>query len=151
MQHLHSIFVHAPHTPLAHSSIIAPCKYSYFPKCPKDISLTEIKRKGLYSIIFAILFAKEQYDIFTIHEIIIISQSRKEKHMINYNCLWETMKEKGITQYSLIKDYHVNESQLHRLRKNMVIKTSTINRLCEILDCEVGDICQYTKDVPEEA
>ena len=71
--------------------------------------------------------------------------------MINYDCLWETMKKKGITQYSLIKDYHVNESQLHRLRKNMVIKTSTINRLCEILDCEVGDICQYTKDVPEEA
>ena len=63
--------------------------------------------------------------------------------MINYDCLWETMKEKGITQYSLIKDYHINESQLHRLRKNMVIKTSTINRLCEILDCEVGDICQY--------
>lgn len=70
--------------------------------------------------------------------------------MINYNCLWETMKKKGITQYSLIKDYHVNESQLHRLRKNMVIKTTTINRLCEILDCEVGDICQFTKDDPEE-
>ena len=66
--------------------------------------------------------------------------------MINYDCLWETMKKKGISQYSLIKDYHVNESQLHRLRKNMVIKTTTLNRLCEILDCEVGDICQYTKD-----
>ena len=37
--------------------------------------------------------------------------------MIVYDRLWETMKKKGISQYSLIKDYHVNEAQLHRLRK----------------------------------
>ena len=97
-----------------------------------------------------LLFAQRQYYISASHEIINIPQSRKEKHMINYDCLWETMKKKGITQYSLINDYHVNESQLHRLRKNMVIKTTTLDRFCEILDCEVGDICQYTKDDPEE-
>lgn len=68
--------------------------------------------------------------------------------MIIYDRLWETMKEKGISQYSMIKDYHVNEAQLHRLRKNMVIKTTTINRLCEILGCEVEDICRYVKDGP---
>ncbi len=67
--------------------------------------------------------------------------------MIIYDRLWETMKKKGISQYSLIKDYNINESQLHRLRKNMVIKTSTIDRICEILDCEVEDICQHIEDV----
>ena len=71
--------------------------------------------------------------------------------MINYDCLWETMKKKGITQYSLINDYHVNESQLHRLRKNKVIKTITLDRLCEILDCEVEGICQHIKGNPDEA
>lgn len=65
--------------------------------------------------------------------------------MIIYDRLWETMKKKGISQYSLIKDYHVNEAQLHRLRKNKVIKTITLDRLCEILDCEVEDICQYIR------
>ena len=60
--------------------------------------------------------------------------------MIVYDRLWETMKKKGISQYSLIKDYHINEAQLHRLRKNMVIKTITLDRLCEILDCEVEDL-----------
>ena len=64
--------------------------------------------------------------------------------MIIYDRLWETMAKKGVSQYSLIKDYHVNEAQLHRLRKNMVV-TTTLDRLCEILDCDVEDICQYVK------
>ena len=65
--------------------------------------------------------------------------------MIIYDRLWETMAKKGVSQYSLIKDYHVNEAQLHRLRKNMVVKTTTLDRLCEILDCDVEDLCQYVK------
>lgn len=69
--------------------------------------------------------------------------------MIVYDRLWKTMKKKGVSQYSLIKDYHVNEAQLYRLRKNKVIKTTTLDRLCEILDCEVEDICQYIKEKPD--
>lgn len=65
--------------------------------------------------------------------------------MIIYDRLWETMKKKGITQYSLIKDYNVNEAQLYRLRQNMVVKTITLDRLCEILDCQIEDICEYVK------
>lgn len=65
--------------------------------------------------------------------------------MIIYDRLWKTMEQKGISQYSLIKDYHVNESQLFRLRKNMIVKTTTLDRLCEILDCKIEDICQYVK------
>ena len=66
--------------------------------------------------------------------------------MIVYDRLWKTMKEKGVWQYSLIKNYHINEAQLYRLRKNMVVKTITLDRLCEILECEIEDICQYVKD-----
>lgn len=66
--------------------------------------------------------------------------------MIVYDRLWKTMKEKGVSQYPLIKNYHINEAQLYRLRKNMVVKTITLDRLCEILECEIEDICQYVKD-----
>ena len=69
--------------------------------------------------------------------------------MIIYDRLWETMREKGISQYSLIKNYHINESQLYRLRKNMVVRTSTLDRLCEILGCQLEDICQYVKEMPK--
>ena len=66
--------------------------------------------------------------------------------MIVYERLWKTMKEKGVSQYSLIKNYHINEAQLYRLRKNMVVKTIIVEMLCEILECESEDICQYVKD-----
>jgi putative transcriptional regulator len=66
--------------------------------------------------------------------------------MILYNRLWRTMKEKGISQYKLIKDYGVDKAQLHRLRKNMIVKTIILNNLCRILDCQIQDIMEYVPD-----
>ena len=66
--------------------------------------------------------------------------------MISYEPLWKTLKKKNITQYKLIKDYGIDSAQLHRLRSNAVVKTVTINRLCQILDCRVEDIMEYVKD-----
>ncbi|MFR8171866.1 MAG: helix-turn-helix domain-containing protein [Marvinbryantia sp.] len=63
--------------------------------------------------------------------------------MIRYDRLWKTMKEKGISQYDLIYKYGVDKAQLQRLRKNMVLKTITLDRLCEILDCRIEDIMEY--------
>lgn len=65
--------------------------------------------------------------------------------MIVYDKLWATMKEKGITQYNLIKDYHISAGQLSRLRKNDNVSTHTIDVLCEILDCQPGDLMEFRK------
>ena len=66
--------------------------------------------------------------------------------MISYAPLWRTLKEKNISQYKLIKDYGVDNAQLNRLKNNAVVKTVTIDRLCQILDCRVEDIMEYIKD-----
>lgn len=66
--------------------------------------------------------------------------------MIVYDKLWETMKKENISQYKLIKEYHISNGQLDRLRKNADISTFTLNRLCEILDCRIEDIAQYRKE-----
>nr|DAP46265.1 MAG TPA: Cro/C1-type HTH DNA-binding domain protein [Caudoviricetes sp.] len=55
-------------------------------------------------------------------------------------------KEKGLSQYKLIKDYHISESQLTRLRHNEIVKTYILDRLCNILDCDIEDICEHVKD-----
>ena len=65
--------------------------------------------------------------------------------MIVYDRLWETMKLRGLSQYKLIKDYHVSTGQMDRLRKNESVSTYTLNRLCEILDCDLDDIAEYKK------
>ena len=66
--------------------------------------------------------------------------------MLKYDKLWVTLKEKNIIQYKLIKDYGIDKAQLHRLRKNMVVKTMILNRLCSILDCRIEDIVEYVPD-----
>ena len=57
------------------------------------------------------------------------------------------MKEKGVTQYALIKRHHVSPSQITRMKRNESVSTHTIEMFCRILDCRVEDIMEY---VPEE-
>ena len=66
--------------------------------------------------------------------------------MIVYDRLWQTMKEKGISQYSLIKDHQISAGQLSRLRNNESVTTHTLNDLCTILDCKIEDVAEYIKD-----
>lgn len=66
--------------------------------------------------------------------------------MIRYDPLWRTMKAKNISQYKLIKDYGIDNAQLQRLRKNMVVKTLILNTLCKILDCKIEDVIEYVPD-----
>ena len=70
--------------------------------------------------------------------------------MIKYDPLWDTSKKRGISQYSLIKDYGIDKAQLQRLRSNMVVKTMILNRLCTILDCRIEDIMVYVPDAKEQ-
>lgn len=66
--------------------------------------------------------------------------------MIAFNRLWNTMKEKGVSQYKLIKDYGISTGQLDRLRKNGNVSTFTLNQLCKILGCKLEDIAEYIED-----
>lgn len=63
--------------------------------------------------------------------------------MIVYNRLWQTMKEKGVSQYKLIKEYGISTGQLDRLRKNENVNTYTLSQLCHILQCRLEDIAEY--------
>lgn len=56
------------------------------------------------------------------------------------------MKEKGITQYALIKHHHISPGQITRLKRNESVSTHTIDTFCRILNCQVGDIMEYIDD-----
>ena len=72
-----------------------------------------------------------------------MSIGRNEKIMISYDKLWRTMKEKGVTQYTLIKKYNISPAQLTRLKRNESVSTHTIEMFCKILKCNVEDIMQF--------
>ena len=66
--------------------------------------------------------------------------------MIKFDRLWKTMDKKGITQYALYTHHNVNRSQINRLRHNQNVEVNTIDRVCNILQCNVEDIMEHIPD-----
>ena len=66
--------------------------------------------------------------------------------MIFYDKLWETMEKKGVTQYALIKQYHVSPGQITRMKRNESVSTHTIDMFCRILKCRVEEVMEYRED-----
>lgn len=64
--------------------------------------------------------------------------------VIDYSPLWETMKRKDITQYTLIQA-GVDRRTLDWLKKNKNITMLTLEKLCAILDCTPDDIVRFIK------
>lgn len=66
--------------------------------------------------------------------------------MITYAPLWDTMKQKNVTQYALIHKYNVSPAQITRLKRNESVSIHTIEMFCKILSCEIDDIVKYIPD-----
>ncbi len=62
--------------------------------------------------------------------------------MIDYSPLWETMKQKGVTQYALIQA-GVDRRTLDWLKKNKNITMLTLEKLCGILNCTPDNIVRF--------
>ena len=66
--------------------------------------------------------------------------------MIKYDKLWETAGKKGITKTMLNKKYNVSKAQLYRLKYNQSVTTNTLDRICNILECDISDIMEHIQD-----
>ena len=65
--------------------------------------------------------------------------------MIDYAPLWETMAEKGISQYQLLKN-GIDNKTLDTLKKNKNITLLTMEKLCRIIGCTPNDIVQFIEE-----
>ncbi len=66
--------------------------------------------------------------------------------MIVFDKLWETIKQKGFSTYTLREKCGIDSKTVRRLRANENIETKILNKLCEALDCGLDDIAEYMKD-----
>lgn len=67
--------------------------------------------------------------------------------MISYEPLWNTMKKRGATTYTLQVKGYISSSTIRRLKNGDSVSTNTLDALCKLLDCTVNDILVY---VPED-
>ncbi len=66
--------------------------------------------------------------------------------MIVFDNLWVIMEKKGITTYQLRESCGIDSKTIRRLRANENTETKTLNKLCAVLSCEIGDIAKYVPD-----
>ena len=66
--------------------------------------------------------------------------------MIRYTPLWETMKKRGTTTYTLRVKEGMSHATVQRLQKDLPVSTLTLDRLCSILKCRIEDVVEYVPD-----
>lgn len=66
--------------------------------------------------------------------------------MISYDPLWRTMKEKGVTTYTLIYKLGFSAYTITNLRRNKSVTVNTLERLCKALHCTPNDILEFVNE-----
>ncbi len=62
----------------------------------------------------------------------------------------EALKKAGYTTYKLRAEKLLGEASLQKLRNNEVIGINNLETVCQLLNCQPGDILQYSQeDNPE--
>jgi len=66
--------------------------------------------------------------------------------MIKFDKLWETLKEKNISTYTLREKCGIDSKTVRRLKANENTETKTLDKLCAFLGCKLEDIAEYTDE-----
>jgi len=66
--------------------------------------------------------------------------------VISYDPLWETMKMKNVTTYALIYKHGFSPYTITNLKRNKSITMFTLEKLCNILDCQAESVVKFIPD-----
>ncbi len=69
---------------------------------------------------------------------------------ISYQKLFQMLKAKGWTTYKIRKEKLIGQGTLAALKNGTGgLDSKTISRLCEVLECQPGDLMEYVPDEEE--
>ena len=69
---------------------------------------------------------------------------------ISYKKLWVLLIEKDITRAQMRRDLKIATGTMSKLNKGEEVALSVLLRICEYLDCDIGDICSVVKSKKED-
>lgn len=64
---------------------------------------------------------------------------------ISYKKLWVQLIERDITKKKLREDLGMAPGTMAKLNANEEVSLSVLMRICEYLNCDIGDICEVSK------
>ena len=64
---------------------------------------------------------------------------------VNYNKLWKQMIDKVMKKSELIELTGIGTNTLAKLSKNQPVSMEVLMKLCEKLECDISDVCEFVK------
>lgn len=69
-----------------------------------------------------------------------------------YDKLFALLKERGISSYKIRKENLISQAALTKMKNGEGnIDTRTLERLCELLHCQPGDLMEYVEDTEQDS
>ena len=65
---------------------------------------------------------------------------------ISYKKLWVLLIQKDISKATLRTDVGLSTGTMSKLNKGEEVALTVLMRLCDYLDCDIGDICEVLRD-----
>lgn len=65
---------------------------------------------------------------------------------ISYNKLWKLLVDKKMSKADLRKVAGIAPNTMTRLRRDEEVTLSVLNRICVVLDVNIGDVMEFTND-----
>ena len=65
---------------------------------------------------------------------------------ISYNKLWKLLIDKKMSKADLRKAAGIAPNTMTRLRRDEEVALSVLNRICIVLDVNIGDVMEFTND-----
>ena len=65
---------------------------------------------------------------------------------ISYNKLWKLLVDKKMSNADLRKAAGIAPNTMTRLRRDEEVTLSVLNRICIVLDVNIGDVMEFTND-----
>ena len=65
---------------------------------------------------------------------------------ISYNKLWKKMIDKNINRTQLKEQAKISTNAVAKLGKNEPISMETLEKICKVLECNIGEIMEFIYD-----
>jgi DNA (cytosine-5)-methyltransferase 1 len=65
---------------------------------------------------------------------------------ISYNKMWKLLIDKNMKRKDLKEKAEVSQNVMARLSKNQAVTMETMEKICSVLQCDIGDVMEFIPD-----
>ena len=62
---------------------------------------------------------------------------------VSYNKLWKLLVDKKMSKADLRRAAEISPNTMTKLRRDEEVSMTVLKRICEYLECNIGDICGF--------